>query len=153
MVPLVSDVAAIAEPENEKEIPVEHTSTAEEAPDVSTSGPETAYAIAIEGTPANVDHNLLAESGSHDDEKNDSKTSYSAPILAAAEQLPEVASQEITQPQSTEVLVVEDAQDDREIIASSTELEGHVTAEHIEAKKDFVQEVGFTRFSQTVSFF
>ena len=151
MVPLVAEVAAIAEPEIEKEIPVEHTSTAEEAPDVSTSGPETAYAIAIEETPASVDHNLLVESGSP--EKNDSKTSDSAPILAAAEKLPEVASQEITQPQSSEVLIAEDAQDDREIIASSTELEGHVTAEHIEAKKDFVQEVGFTCFSQTVSFF
>ena len=148
MVPLVAEVAAIAEPEIEKEIPVEHTSTAEEAPDVSTSGPETAYAIAIEETPASVDHNFLVESGSP--EKNDSKTSDSAPILAAVEQLPEVASQEITQPQSTEVLVVEDAQDDREIIASSTEL-GHVTAE--QAKKDFVQEVGFTCFSQTISFF
>ena len=145
MVPLVSDVAAIAEPEIEKEIPVEHTLTAEEAPDVSTSGPETAYAIAVEETPASVDHNLLVESESP--EKNDSKTSDSAPILAAAEKLPEVASQ------SSEVLIAEDAQDDREIIASSTELEGHVTAEHIEAKKDFVQEVGFTRFSQTVSFF
>ena len=142
MVPLVPDVAAIAEPKIEKEIPVEHTSTAEEAPDVSTSGPETAYAIAVEETPASVDHNLLVESESP--EKNDSKTSDSAPI---AEKLPEVASQ------SSEVLIAEDAQDDREIIASSTELEGHVTAEHIEAKKDFVQEVGFTRFSQTVSFF
>ena len=151
MVPLVSEVAVIAEPEIEKEIPVEHTLTAEEAPDVSTSGPETAYAIAVEETPASVDHNLLVESESP--EKNDSKTSDSAPILAAIEQLPEVASQEIVQPQSTEVFVAKDAQDDREIIASSTELEGHVTAEHIEAKKDFVQEVGFTCFSQTVSFF
>ena len=135
MVPVVSEVATISEPEIEKESPVEHTSTTEEAPVVSTSGPDTVYAIAIEGTPAN-------ESGSHDDEKNDSKTSDSAPILAAAEQLPEVASQEIIQPQSTAVLVAEDVQDDREISASSTEFEGHVTAENIEAKKDFVvQEV------------
>ena len=142
MVPLVSEVATIPEPEIEKESPIEHTSTAEEAPVVFTSGPETVYAVAIEGTPANVDHNLLAEAGSHDDEKNDSKTSYSAPILAAAEQLPEVVSQEIILPQSTSVLVAEDAQDDREISASSTEFEGHVTAENIEAKKDFVvQEV------------
>ena len=142
MVPVVSEVAAIPEPEIEKEAPVEHASTAEEAPVVSTLGPETAYPIAIEGTPANVDHNLLAESGSHDDEKNDSKTSNSAPILAAAEQLPEVASQEVIQPQSTAVLVAEDAQNDKEISASSTEFEGYVTAENIEAKKDFVfQEV------------
>ena len=146
MVPVVSEVVAIPEPEIEKEAPVEHTSTAEEAPVVSTSGPETSYAIAIEGTPANVDHSLV-ESGSHDDEKNDSKTSYSAPILAAAEQLPEVASQEIIQLQSTAVLVAEDAQDDREISASSTEFEGYVTADNIEAKKDFVvQEVGLTYF-------
>ena len=145
MVPVVSEVVAIPEPEIEKEAPVEHTSTAEEAPVVSTSGPETPYAIAI---PANVDHNLLAESGIPDEEKNDNKTSDSAPILAAAEQLPEVASQEIIQPQSTAVLVAEDVQDDREISASSTEFEGHVTAENIEAKKEFiVQEVGLTCFS------
>ena len=140
--PVVSEVAAIPEPEIEKEAPVEHASTAEEAPVVSTLGPETPYSIAIEGTPANVDHSLFVESGSHDDEKNDSKTSYSAPILAAADQLPEVASQDTIQPQSTAVLVAEDVQDDREISASSTEFEGHVTAENIEAKKDFVvQEV------------
>ena len=148
MVPVVSEVATIPELEIEKESPVEHTSTAEEAPVVSTLGPETAYSIAIEGTPANVDHNLLAESGSHDEEKNDSKTSDSAPILAAAEQLPEVASQEIIQPQLTAVLVAEDAQDDWEIVASSTELEGYVSAENIEAKKEFVvQEVGLICFS------
>ena len=148
MAPVVSEVAAIPEPEIEKESPVEHTSTAEEALVVSTLGLETPYSIAFEGIPANVDHSLSIESGSHDEEKNNSKTSDSAPIHAAAERLPEVASQEIIQPQSTAVLVAEDAQDDREISVSSTKLEGHVTAENVEAKRGFVvQEVCFTCFS------
>ena len=148
MVPVVSEVAATPEPEIGKESPIEHTSTAEEAPVVSTLGPKTVYAIAIEGTPAIVDHSLFVESESHDEKKNNSKTSNSAPILAAADQLPEIASQEIIQPQSTAILVAEDAQDDWEIIASSTELEGHVTAENVEAKKEFVvQEVCLTCFA------
>ena len=67
MAPLVSEVA-IPEPEIEIEAPAKHdlTSTAEESPAVVMSEPETPYAI--EETPAAVDHSLLAESGSHDDE-------------------------------------------------------------------------------------
>lgn len=178
MAPFVSEVA-IPEPEVEIEAPTKQdlTSTAEESPAVFTSEPETSYAI--EGTPAAIDHSLLAESGSPDDENAinqpetmelqselepraneaehmfspvedttdvaDGKTSDSAPILAAAQQLPEVASQEIFQPQSTAVLVTEDVLDNRErqveIITSSTELEGFDTAENIEAKDVVVKEV------------
>ena len=174
--PPVSEAAAIPEPEIVKEGPVEHdlltSSTAEEAPAVSTSEPETSYAV--EGTSAAMDHNLLTESGSPDEEKNavsqsetiepratevehmfstvdvaDDKTSDSAPLLAATEQLPEVVSQEIIQPQSAEVLVTESVLDDKETITSSTKLEGDGTTEDIEAKEDFVvvKEVGFTCIS------
>jgi hypothetical protein len=131
------------------------------APGISTSEPETSYAI--EGTPAN--HSLLAESGSPDDERNavnqsetieprateaehmfspvdvaDDRTSDSAPILAVAEQLPEVVSQEIIQPESAEVLVTEDVQDNREnqVENITTKLEEHDTAEDTEAKENFV---------------
>ena len=172
--PLVSEDATTPKPDIVKETPAEHdlTMTAEEAPAVSTSEPETSYTI--EGTPA---HNILAVSGSPDEDANnqsetiepraieaeqifsptedktdvaDAKTSDSAPVLAAAEQLPEVASQETIQPQSTEVVVAEDVQDDREI-TSSTKLEGHDTAENIEAKKDFVvEEVGFNMLSVNI---
>ena len=164
MAPLVSEVA-IPELEIEKEDPtkLDLMSTTEESPAVSTSEPETSYAF--EGTTAH--HSHIAESGSPDDEnavdrsetieprtteaehmfspaedKTDfanGKTSDSALILAAAEQLPDVASQEIFQPQSSAVLVTED--DNRE----STRLEGHGTAENIEAK-DLVKEVNLTCF-------
>ena len=145
MVSNVSEVAAIPEPEIGKEAPAEHdlfTST-EEAPAISTSGPETSYAKAIEWIPASIDHNLLAESGSLDDEKNSvnrsetveprateaeqtlytvegktdgsaSKTGDTAPNFAATEQSPEVTFQEIVQPLSTTVLVTEDDQDNSE---------------------------------------
>ena len=79
----------------------------------------------------------------------DDKTSDSALILAAAEQLPEV--QEISQPQSTAVLVTEDVLDNKEnqveIITSSTKLEGDGMAENIEAKEFVVKEVDLTCFS------
>ena len=81
----------------------------------------------------------------------DDKTIYSAPILAAAEQLPEVASQEIFQPQSTAVPVTEGVLDSREnqveVITSSTKLEGLGTAENIEAEDFVVREVDLTCFS------
>ena len=81
----------------------------------------------------------------------DDKTIDSAPILAAAEQLPEVASQEIFQPQSTALPVTEDVLDNREdqveVITSSTKLEGLGTAENIEAEDFVVREVDSTCFS------
>lgn len=73
MVPIVSEVGAVPEPEVEKEAPAEHdllASTIEEAPAASTSRSETSYANAIEGIPAAIDDNRLSESGSLDDEKN-----------------------------------------------------------------------------------
>ena len=152
------------------------TSTTEESAVVFTSQPETSYAV--EGTPEH--HSLLDESGKPDDESAvnqfettelkatetdhmispvedkldvvESKISDSAPILAATEQLPEVASEEIFQPQSTAVLVTEDVLDNKEDqikdITSSTKLEGHGTVENIEAKGDYVvREVDLTCFS------
>jgi hypothetical protein len=82
---------------------------------------------------------------------SDGKTSDSAPIIAAIQQLPEVTSKEIIQPQSTAVLVSESVQDKEEdqveIITSSTTLEGYGAAE-IEAKKDYVdKEVDFNMLS------
>lgn len=79
---------------------------------------------------------------------SDAEASNSAPILAVAQQLPEVSSQEIIQPQST--AVSEDDLDNRENqfvnITSSTKLEEHGTAENIEAK-DYVDiEVELTCF-------
>ena len=177
MAPLASEVA-IPEPEIEIEAPAEHdlTSAAEESPAVFTSKPETS----LEEIPTVVDHSLLAESGSPDDENTinqpdtmelqseleprateaehifspvedktdvaDGKTSDSAPILAAAQELPEVASEEMFQPQSTAAVVTEDVLENRENqvedITSSTKLEGLGTAENIEAK-----EVDLTCFS------
>jgi hypothetical protein len=173
--PLVSEVA-VPEPEIEiEEASARHdfTSTAEESPaELETSYP-------IEVTPAAIDHSLIAEIGSPNDENAvnesetmeprateadhtfspveekidvaDGKTSDSAPILAAAQQLPEVASQEILHPQSTAVLVTEDVPDNREnqveIITSSTKLEGDGTAENIEAKDFVVKEVDLICFS------
>ena len=169
MDPLVSEIA-IPEPEIEIETLAKHnlTSTADESPAVFTSEPETSYAI--EETPAAID-NSLAESGSLDDENavnqsetieqrateaehmsspavedktdvTEDKTSDPAPVLAAAQQQPpEVSSQEIFQPQSTEVPVTEDVLDSREeqaeIVTSSTKLEGHGTADNID-EKEFV---------------
>ena len=182
MAPLVSEVAAIPEPEIMKDGPGEHvlltsTAEAEEPAAEFTSEPETSYAI--EGTPASLDHNLLVKSGSPDEnavnqseiiepratevehtffpaevktDVADDKASDLAPVLAAAEQLPEVASQEIIQPQSTAVLVTEDVQDNKENqienITSSTKLEEHDRPENSEARKDFVvEEVDLTYFS------
>jgi hypothetical protein len=165
--PLVSEVA-ISEPEFEIEAPAEHdlTSTEESlAPE-----PETSYPI--EETPAAIDHSLLAESGSPDDVNQSEATelqselepslteaehmfspvedktdvadaSDSAPILATAQQLPEVAFQEIYQSQSSAVPedVLDNNENQVEIITSSTKLEGDSTAENIEAKDFVVQEV------------
>jgi hypothetical protein len=165
-------------PDIEKEAPTEHdlASTAEDSPAVSTSDPETSYTIEV--IQAAVDPSLLAESAIHDDENAvnqtetvalqselepsgteaeytveektdefDGKTS-SAPILAAAEQLPEVPSQEIIQPQPTAVLITEDDQDNKEnqveIVTTSSKLEGHGTTENIEAKDYDVKEVCLT---------
>ena len=174
MDPLTSEIA-IPEPGVEKEAPVSHdlTSTAEESPAVSTSASYT-----VEVIPESVDHSIHAETGSPDDEnalnesdtmelqselepsatepehtveeKTDVSESDSAPILAA-QQLPEVSSQEIIQPQSDAVLVTEDGLDIRENqvenITSSTKLEGHGTAENIEAKDYVDKEVELTYFS------
>ena len=130
MVPLVSEVA-IPEPEVEMEVPAKHdlASTAEESP-VTLTEPETSYAIEV--TPAAIDHGL----------------SESAPILTAAEQLPEVAPREILQPQSTAIPVTKDVPDNNEtqveIITSSPKLEGLGTAENIEAES---KEVSLSCFS------
>ena len=84
---------------------------------------------------------------------SDGKTSDSAPILAAAQQLPEVASQEMIQPQSSGVLVTENVLSNGEnqvetITSSSPKLEGYGAAENIEAKKDnVVKEVNLSCFS------
>jgi hypothetical protein len=169
---LVSEVS-IPEPDVEIDTPAKHelTSTAEESP----AELETSYAI--EETPAALDQ---AETGNSDDENvvnhsetiepsateaehmfspvedktnvADDKTSDSAPILSAAQQLPEVTPKEIVQPQTTSaVLVTEDVLDNREnqgeIITSSTKLEGDSTAENNEAKYYVVEEVGLTFFS------
>ena len=179
MAPIVSEVV-IPEPEIEGEDPTKHDigSKAEESPAVFASEPETSYAI--EETPATIDHSLLAESRSPDDENAvnlseiiepsateaehmfspvenksdvvDDKTTDSAPILAAAEQLPEVASQEVFQPHSGAVLVSEDVLDNKEnqdeIITSSTKLEdGHGTADNNEEKELVVKEVDLTCLS------
>ena len=68
----------------------------------------------------------------------DSKTSDSAPILAAVQQLHEVVAQEVFQPQPNVVSVAEDVPADRgnqvEAINSSLNLEEFGTAEHIEVK-------------------
>ena len=84
----------------------------------------------------------------------DDKTSDLAPILATAQQLPEVASQDIFQLQPTAaVLAMEDVLDSKEnhqveIITLSSTLEGHDTAADYEAKEDFVvKEVDLTCFS------
>jgi hypothetical protein len=165
--PLVSEVA-IPEPENEIEAPAKHdfTSTAEEFP----AEPETSSAI--EEAPAAIC--LLTEARSLDDEgavnqsetieprateiehmlssvegkTDDVKTSDSAPILAATQQLPEVASKEIVEPQTTSaVLVTGDVPENREnqveIITSSTKLEGDGMAEIIERKEFVDKEVEF----------
>ena len=164
--------------EIEKEAEAKHdvALTAEESPAVSTSELGTSYAIEV--IPASIDHSILAETGTPDDENavnqsetieprateaehmfspaedktevTDGKTSDSAQILDTAEQLPEVTSQEIIQPQSTEVLVTEnvlDKENEGEIITSSTELEGQGTAESIEAKDFVAKEVDLTYFS------
>ena len=178
MVPLVSEVV-IPEPEPETEAPAKHDleSKAEESPVVFASEPETSNPI--EEIPATIDHSLLAESGSLDDENGvnrseiieprateaehmfspvedktnvaDDKTTDSAPILAAAEQLPEITSQEVFQPQPTEVPVTEDVLDKEnqdEIITSSAKLEdGHGTAENNEEREFVVKEVDLTCFS------
>ena len=168
MAPVVSEVAVIPEHEIVDETAAERDlprSAAEEAHAVSTSEPETS--LTIEGTLAH--RSLFAETGSPDDERNavkqsetiepeateaenmsspaedkidvaDDKTSDSAPILAAAEQLPEVASQEIIQPQSTTELGTDDVLDNREITNLSTELEEHDAEENIEANEDDVVE-------------
>ena len=165
MAPPASEFA-IPEPEFEKEAPPEHDLTTS----VSTSEPGTSYANEV--TPAAIDDSLLAESASLDDEiavyqsetveprtteaehmsspvedktdVTDDKTSYLAPILA--QQLPEVASEETIQPQSTAVLLTEDV-DNRDIITSKR-LEGHGTEEDIEAKMDsVVKEVDLTCLS------
>ena len=179
--PPVSETA-IPEPEVEIEAPAKHdlTSRVEESPAVFESEPETSQVVEV--TPAAIDHSLLAESASHDDEstvnqpeatevqseleprvseaehmfspvedKTDVNECESVPILAAAEQLPEVASQEISQPQSTAVPVTEDVLDNREnqveIVTSSTKLEGLDTTENIEADDFVVKEVDLTCFS------
>lgn len=79
----------------------------------------------------------------------DVKISDSAPILAAAEELPEVDSEEIIQPQSTEVLVTEDVVNNKENpvenITPSTKFEEHGTTGNNEAKEEYVvQEVDLT---------
>ena len=79
---------------------------------------------------------------------DDVKTSDSAPILAATQQLPEVASKEIVEPETTSaVLVTGDVPENRgnqvEIITSSTMLEGDGTAENIERKEFVDKEVEF----------
>ena len=176
MDPLTSEIA-IPEPDVEKEAPVSHdlTSTAEESPAVSTSASYTVEVIpesvdhsihAETGSPD--DENALNESDTMElqselepsatepehtvEEKtdvSDAEASNSAPILAVAQQLPEVSSQEIIQPQST--AVSEDDLDNKENqfvnITSSTKLEGHGTAENIEAKDYVDKEVELTYFS------
>ena len=75
------------------------------------------------------------------------KTSDSAPVLATAQQLHEVAVQEIFQPQSNVVPVAkDDGEIQAEVIPSSAKLEEFSTAEHIEAKDTVVQEVNLTYF-------
>ena len=122
--PLVSEVA-IPEPEVEMEVPAKHdlASSPEESP-VTLTEPETSYVIEV--TPTAIDHGL----------------SESAPILTAAEQLPEVASREILQPQST--AVPDNSETQVEIITSSPKLEGLGTAENIEAES---KEVSLSCFS------
>ena len=166
-------------PDTQKEIeaPAKHdlTSTAEESAAVFISEPKTSYAF--ERTPA---HHSLVESGKPVDENAvnqsetielkateaehmippvedkldvvDSKISDSGPIHTATKQLPEVASEEIFQPQSSAVLIAKDVLDSKENqvedITSSTELEGHGAVENIEAKEDYVvKEVDLTCFS------
>ena len=174
--PSSSETAPDAQKEIEAPAKYDLPSTAEESAAVLTLEPETSYTI--EGTPAH--HSLPVESGKSDDENAinqaetielkatetehmsspvedeidvvDSKTNGSAPILAATEQLPEVASEEIFQPQSSAVLATEDVLDSRENqvedITSSTKLEGHGTVENIEAKGDYVaKEVDLTSSS------
>ena len=150
-------------------------STAEESTAVFSSEPETSYAV--EGTPA---HHILVESGKLDDENAvnlfetvelkatetehifspvkdkidivDSKTSDSAPILTATEQLPEVTSKFL--PQSTAVLaedVPDNGENQVEDITSSTRLEGQGAVENIEVKEDYVvQEVNLTCFHRVL---
>jgi hypothetical protein len=126
--PLVSEVS-IPEPEIEIDAPAEHdltSSTAEESLAVSTSDPEISYAI--EETPATMDHSLLAESGSPDDESAVIQFETIEPrAIEAAQHLPEVASQ----PQSTAALVTEDVLDNKENQAEIG------TAENIEAEVGF----------------
>ena len=137
MDPFTSEIA-ILEPDVEKEAPVENdlASTAEESPDVSTSEPETSYTVEV--IPEPLDDSLAESAIHDDEnavnqtetmglqselqpnateaeytleektDVSDDKPSDSAPILAAAQQLPEVVSQEVIQPQSTEVLVTKD---------------------------------------------
>ena len=166
MAPLVSEVA-IPEPEIEIETPAKHDfkSTAEEF----LAEPETSYAT--EDTRSAISRSLV-ETGSPDYENavnqsepiesratetehssvegktDDVKTSDSAPILAATQQLPEVASKEIVEPETTSaVLVTGDVPENRgnqvEIITSSTMLEGDGTAENIERKEFVDKEVEF----------
>ena len=159
------------------------TSTAEESPAISTSEPETSYTVEVipetldnsllAESAIHDDENAVNQTETMElqselqpntteaeytvEEKtdvSDDKTSNSAPILAAAQQLPEVSSQEIIQPQSTAVLVTEDDLDNKEdqveVVTTSTKLEGQGTAENVEAKDYVDKEVGLTCFSLTV---
>ena len=132
--------------------------------------------------PAAIDHSVIAESEIHDDEnavrQSETMELQSEPEpratetghtfsptedkidasddrtreLTAIQQLPEVAPQEMIQPQSTAVLATEDVLDDGEnqvgIITPSPNLEGHGTAENIESKREYiVKEVDLIYFS------
>ena len=128
MDPLTSEIA-IPEPENEEEAQAEHdlASTAEESPTVSTSEPETSYTTEV--IPAAIDHSILAESGIHDDGNavNLSKT---------------MELQSELEPRATEAEHMPSPVED-----TSTKLEGHGTAENIEAKDYVDKEVDLTYFS------
>ena len=153
------------------------TLSAEKSPTVSSSEPETSYTVevipaAIDHSPLaesriHDDENAVNQSETMDLQselepratkvehnlspvEDVSKASDSAPILA--EQLPEVAPQVVIQSQSTPVLVTENVLDNGEnqveTITSSTKLEGYVTADDIEEKKDYIiEEVDLTYFS------
>ena len=134
--------------QNEIEVSAKHdlTSTAEESVFASEPKPDDKNTVnqfeIIELRPTETKHMFSPVQDKID--VVDIKTSDSAPILAATEQLPEVASEEKFQPQYTAVLVAEGVLDNGENqvegTISSTKLEGRGTAENIEAKDD-VKEV------------
>ena len=162
--------AAISRPEIETEPPVKLTTVEPLA--VFMSEPETSQVIEV--APAAVDHSPLAESEIPDVENVVSQpetkelkpaevehifspqeettidvaadtTSDSASIHGAAQHPQEIAAQEIFQPESNIILVMEDVLGDKgneaELITEPTKLKGSTTTEDIEVKDIVVKEV------------